>query len=399
MIVIGLGGVFMHNFDEVINRRNTSSVKWDNLKNLYGRDDLIPLWVADMDFKSPPAVIKALKERADHGVYGYTFPSEEYYNAVINWMERRHNWHIDKEWISYAPSVVAALSYCIRAFTEPGDKIIIQTPVYHPFYSTIEENERIVVKNPLIHRDGKYYMDFDDLERKAKDGAKMLILCSPHNPVGRVWTKEELKRLADICLENNILVVSDEIHFDIVFKGNEHTVFASLSPEVADNCVVLTSPSKTFNLAGLQVSNVIIPNEMLRMKFRKEENKDHISSPNVFAQRALIAAYDHSEEWLDELLKYLEGNRDFFIDYINKRIPKLKVTESEGTYLMWVDCTELGMNPQQLKEFFVNQCKVALNEGKMFGEEGNTFQRFNIGCPRSILEEALNRIERAINMA
>ena len=389
----------MHNFDEVINRRNTSSVKWDNLKNLYGRDDLIPLWVADMDFKSPPAVIKALKERADHGVYGYTFPSEEYYNAVINWMERRHNWHIDKEWISYAPSVVAALSYCIRAFTEPGDKIIIQTPVYHPFYSTIEENERIVVKNPLIHRDGKYYMDFDDLERKAKDGAKMLILCSPHNPVGRVWTKEELKRLADICLENNILVVSDEIHFDIVFKGNEHTVFASLSPEVADNCVVLTSPSKTFNLAGLQVSNVIIPNEMLRMKFRKEENKDHISSPNVFAQRALIAAYDHSEEWLDELLKYLEGNRDFFIDYINKRIPKLKVTESEGTYLMWVDCTELGMNPQQLKEFFVNQCKVALNEGKMFGEEGNTFQRFNIGCPRSILEEALNRIERAINMA
>jgi len=399
MIVIGLGGVFMHNFDEVINRRNTSSVKWDNLKNLYGRDDLIPLWVADMDFKSPPAVIKALKERADHGVYGYTFPSEEYYNAVINWMERRHNWHIDKEWISYAPSVVAALSYCIRAFTEPGDKIIIQTPVYHPFYSTIEENERIVVKNPLIHRDGKYYMDFDDLERKAKDGAKMLILCSPHNPVGRVWTKEELKRLADICLENNILVVSDEIHFDIVFKGNEHTVFASLSPEVADNCVVLTSPSKTFNLAGLQVSNVIIPNEMLRMKFRKEENKDHISSPNVFAQRALIAAYDHSEEWLDELLKYLEGNRDFFIDYINKRIPKLKVTESEGTYLMWVDCTELGMNPQQLKEFFVNKCKVALNEGKMFGEEGNTFQRFNIGCPRSILEEALNRIERAINMA
>lgn len=389
----------MHNFDEVINRRNTSSVKWDNLKNLYGRDDLIPLWVADMDFKSPPAVIKALKERADHGVYGYTFPSEEYYNAVINWMERRHNWHIDKEWISYAPSVVAALSYCIRAFTEPGDKIIIQTPVYHPFYSTIEENERIVVKNPLIHRDGKYYMDFDDLERKAKDGAKMLILCSPHNPVGRVWTKEELKRLADICLENNILVVSDEIHFDIVFKGNEHTVFASLSPEVADNCVVLTSPSKTFNLAGLQVSNVIIPNEMLRMKFRKEENKDHISSPNVFAQRALIAAYDHSEEWLDELLKYLEGNRDFFIDYINKRIPKLKVTESEGTYLMWVDCTELGMNPQQLKEFFVNQCKVALNEGKMFSEEGNTFQRFNIGCPRSILEEALNRIERAINMA
>lgn len=389
----------MHNFDEVINRRNTSSVKWDNLKNLYGRDDLIPLWVADMDFKSPPAVIKALKERADHGVYGYTFPSEEYYNAVINWMERRHNWHIDKEWISYAPSVVAALSYCIRAFTEPGDKIIIQTPVYHPFYSTIEENERIVVKNPLIHRDGKYYMDFDDLERKAKDGAKMLILCSPHNPVGRVWTKEELKRLADICLENNILVVSDEIHFDIVFKGNEHTVFASLSPEVADNCVVLTSPSKTFNLAGLQVSNVIIPNEMLRMKFRKEENKDHISSPNVFAQRALIAAYDHSEEWLDELLKYLEGNRDFFIDYINKRIPKLKVTESEGTYLMWVDCTELGMNPQQLKEFFVNKCKVALNEGKMFSEEGNTFQRFNIGCPRSILEEALNRIERAINMA
>ncbi len=388
----------MYNFDRIIDRRNTNSVKWDNLKNLYGKEDLLPLWVADMDFQAPPYVIEALRRRADHGVFGYTFPSNEYYKAVISWMGKRHNWHIEKEWITFTPTVVTALSYAIRAFTQPGDKIIIQTPVYHPFYKVIEDNERIIVKNPLVFRDGKYHMDFEDLEEKVKDGAKMLMLCSPHNPVGRVWTKEELKRLTEICLKNNVLIVSDEIHFDIVYKGYEHTVLASLSPEIRDNCVILTSPSKTFNLAGLQVSNAIIPNELLRMKFRKEINKDHISSPNIFAERALIAAYEYSEDWLDELLEYLEANRDFFIDYMKKRIPKLKPINPEGTYLIWVDCTELGMNPGELKDFFVNKCKLALNEGQMFGEEGKAFQRFNIGCPRPILEETLYRIEMAINM-
>ncbi len=388
----------MYNFDKIINRRGTISSKWDSLKKLYGREDLLPLWVADMDFESPPEVIKALIERAYHGVYGYNFISDEYYEAVISWMKRRHNWHIEKEWITYTPGVVPAISYAIKAFTQPGDKIIIQTPVYHPFYKVIEENERRIVKNPLIYRDGKYYMDFEDLERKIDPGVRMLILCSPHNPVGRVWTEEELLRLAEICLKNNILVVSDEIHFDIVYKGHKHRVFASLSDEIRDNSVVLTAPSKTFNIAGLQVSNVIISNEILRMKFRKEVNKDHISSPNVFGERALIACYNQSEAWLDALLEYLEGNRNFFIDYIEKNIPKLKPVKPEGTYLVWVDCSELGMEPDELRDFFLNKCRLALNDGKMFGEEGSTFQRFNIGCPRSVLEEALKRIEEAINM-
>jgi cystathionine beta-lyase len=387
----------MYNFDKIINRRGTMSVKWDNLKNLYGRGDLLPLWVADMDFEAPPEVIRALMERAEHGVYGYTFISDEYYDAVIGWMKRRHNWQIEREWITFTPGVVPALSYAIRAFTQPGDKIIVQTPVYHPFYHAIEANERLIVKNPLIYKDGKYHMDFDHLERNIDDRVKMLILCSPHNPVGRVWTKEELRKLADICFKYDILVVSDEIHFDIVYKGHEHTVFANLSYEASQNCVVLTAPSKTFNLAGLQVSNAIIPNELLRLKFRNELNKDHILSPNVFGERALIAAYNRSEGWLEALLEYLEENRDFFIEYMEKNIPKLKPVKPEGTYLVWVDCTELGMNPKQLRDFFVNKCKLALNDGQMFGEEGSLFQRFNIGCPRSILEEALYRIEIAVN--
>lgn len=389
----------MYSFDSIINRVGTNSVKWDNLKELYGRDDLIPLWVADMDFKAPSEIVEALKDRVEHNVYGYTFPSDKYYNAVISWMKRRHNWTIERDWIVYTPGVVPALSYAIRAFTKPGDKIILQSPVYHPFYSAIEDNGRHVVNNPLTYKDGKYYMDYEDLESKIDSKTKLLILCNPHNPVGRVWTKNELRKLADICIKNDILIISDEIHFDIVYRGNEHTVFGSLSPEISANSIVLTAPSKTFNVAGLQVSNVIIPNRKLRERFAMETEKDHISSPNIFGGEALIAAYDKCEYWLKELLDYLEGNRDFFINFIEERIPKLKIVNPEGTYLMWVDCSELNMNPEELSDFFVNKCRVALNSGEMFGEEGKAFQRFNIGCPRSILKEALERIERAISMA
>lgn len=389
----------MYSFDSIINRVGTNSVKWDNLKELYDRDDLIPLWVADMDFKAPSEIVEALKDRVEHNVYGYTFPSDKYYNAVISWMKRRHNWTIERDWIVYTPGVVPALSYAIRAFTKPGDKIILQSPVYHPFYSAIEDNGRHVVNNPLTYKDGKYYMDYEDLESKIDSKTKLLILCNPHNPVGRVWTKNELRKLADICIKNDILIISDEIHFDIVYRGNEHTVFGSLSPEISANSIVLTAPSKTFNVAGLQVSNVIIPNRKLRERFAMETEKDHISSPNIFGGEALIAAYDKCEYWLEELLDYLEGNRDFFINFIEERIPKLKIVNPEGTYLMWVDCSELNMNPEELSDFFVNKCRVALNSGEMFGEEGKAFQRFNIGCPRSILKEALERIERAISMA
>lgn len=388
----------MYDFDSLIDRRNTSCEKWDDLVALFGRDDLIPLWVADMDFPTATPITEALKKRIEHNVFGYTFPSDEYYEAVIGWINRRHNWKVRREWITYTPGVVPGLSYCVRAFTEPGDKVIIQTPVYPPFYSVIKDNGREIVQNPLKLEDGKYHMDYDDLEKKIDSKTKMLILCSPHNPVGRVWKEEELKRLADICMRNNILIVSDEIHFDIVYNGNKHVVFGSISDEVRDNCVVLTAPSKTFNIAGLQVSNVIISNDELRKKFRYELQKDHISSPNIFGGEALIAAYNESEEWLEELLKYLEGNRDFFIDYINERIPKLKAIKPEGTYLIWVDCNGLNMDPDEIRDFFTNKCRLALNDGRTFGEEGKGFMRFNIGCPRSLLKEALERIEKGIDM-
>lgn len=390
------GEMGMYDFDQLIERRNTDCVKWDNLEKIYGSKDLLPLWVADMDFPVAPAISEAIRKRAEHGVYGYNFISDRYFEAVINWMERRHNWTIDKDWIIFSPGVVPALSYGVRAFTQPGDNVIIQSPVYHPFYKAIELNGRQIRTNPLVERDGRFYMDYEDLERKIDSRTKLLILCSPHNPVGRVWTEEELKRLGEICLKHNIIVISDEIHFDIVFKGYKHTVFANISKELRDISIICTAPSKTFNIAGLHTSNIIIANEKLREKYKREVSKDSISTPNIFGAEALIAAYNEGEDWLDSLIEYLEGNRDYFIDYVSKNIPQLRVIKSEGTYLLWVDCSGLGMDSEGLRDFFTNRCKLALNHGSMFGVEGELFQRFNIGCPRSILEEALTRIEKEI---
>lgn len=386
----------MYDFDSITNRYKTNSLKWDGLKEKYGREDLIPLWVADMDFKVSPAIMKSLQERIKHPIYGYMYCSDDYYESIIRWMKRRHSWEVEKEWIVFTPGVVSALSYAIRAFTKPGDNIIVQSPIYHPFYSTIENNKRNVVINPLIYKNGTYYMDYKDLERKIDSKTKLLLLCSPHNPIGRVWTKEELSKLGEICLRNNIIIISDEVHFDLVYREHTHTVMANVSPEIRDNCIICTSPSKTFNIAGLQISNIIIPNNELRKKYDDELKKDHIVRPNIFGQGALIAAYDESEEWLDSLIRYLEENKNFFIDFIETRIPKLKVVKPQGTYLLWVDCSGLNMNSEELKEFFLNKCRLALNHGEIFGEEGKLFQRFNIACPRTVLEEVLLRIEEAI---
>lgn len=387
----------MYNFDDLIDRRNTNCMKWDRLEELFGGTGLLPLWVADMDFSAPPAVLKAIKERTNHPIFGYNYSSDEYYQAVISWMKRRHNWNIDREWILFTPGVVPALSYSVKAYTEPDDNIIIQSPVYRPFYTTIENNGRNIITNPLIYRDGRYFMDYEDLEAKIDSKTKLLILCSPHNPVGRVWTKEELTKLGEICLKNDIIIISDEIHFDIVYKGYDHTVLANVSPEIRERCIICTAPSKTFNIAGLQISNIIIPNNELRKKYSLELEKDHIIRPNVFGEEALVAAYNESEDWLDSLLEYLEKNRDFFISFVDKNIPQLKVVKPEGTYLLWVDFSDLGMNSEELRDFLVNKCKLAVNPGEMFGKESGLFQRFNIGCPRSILEEALIRIEKAVN--
>lgn len=386
----------MYDFHKIINRYGTNSMKWDGLKAVFNKDDLLPLWVADMDFEVAPAITRALEERIKHPIYGYMYLTDEYYKSIVDWMKRRHKWEIDRDWIVFTPGVVSAVSYAIRALTEVGDNIIIQSPVYHLFKMVIENNDRNVVTNPLIHKDGTYYMDLEDLERKIDSKTKILILCSPHNPVGRVWTKEELNKLGEICLKNNIIIVSDEIHFDLIYKGNAHTVLAKVSPEIRENCIVCTAISKAFNVAGLQISNIIIPNKDIKEKYTRELERDHILKPNVFGEGVLKAAYNESEGWLDSLMEYLEENKNFFIDFIGTRIPELKVIKPEGTFLLWVDCSGLNMSSDELNEFFLNKCKLALNSGELFGEEGKLFQRFNIACSRHVLEEALIRIEKAI---
>ena len=386
----------MYDFQQVIPRKNTNSMKWDKLIEGYKRDDLLPMWVADMDFLVSPHITDAINKRLQKPVLGYTFCSDDYYDAVANWMKKRHNWDIKREWIVFTPGVVPALSYAIRAYSEIRDSVVIQTPVYHLFKQTIINNQRNVITNPLKYENGRYSMDFEDLEKKIDSKTKLLILCSPHNPVGRVWTVEELTKLSEICLKNNIKIISDEIHFDLIYKDYKHTVLPTISNEIRDNSIICTAPSKTFNLAGMQVSNIIIPNKEMRDKYNWQLEIDHIGKPNSFGEAALVAAYNDSEQWLDSLIAYIEQTKDYFIDYIEKHIPQLKVINPEGTYLLWVDCSKLGMNSQELKDFFVNECKLALNHGQMFGEEGDLFQRFNIACSRSLVQEALDRMKQEI---
>ncbi|RFB15014.1 pyridoxal phosphate-dependent aminotransferase [Bacillus sp. HNG] len=385
-----------YNFDESINRLQTNSVKWDEVENLFGDKEILPMWVADMDFKSPQPVIEALKKRADHGIYGYTTRPDSYYEATVRWMKRRHKWTIEKDWITFTPGVVPALGIIVQSFTNPGDKIIIQQPVYYPFMSVIEKNGREIVNNPLRLENGRYYMDFEDLEKKIDPSVKMIIISNPHNPVGRVWEKDELTKLEEICLKHNILVVSDEIHSDLVYEGNVHTPFASISDEFAGRSITCTAPSKTFNLAGLQTSNMIIPNQELRERFNKALEDRFIGMTNTFGVTALIAAYEEGEEWLDQLLVYLKGNLDFLNDYIKSNIPEVKVIKPDATYLVWLDCRELGLDAKKLEEVIQKQGKVAFDEGYIFGKEGEGFTRINIACPRVLLEEGLKRFSDAL---
>lgn len=390
------GGYSMnYDFDKIVERRNTSCVKWDA-----GDKDVLPMWVADMDFEVLPEILEAVKKRAEHGVYGYTLFSDEYYNAVISWVKEKHNWDIKKEWIIYSPGVVTGLNLIVKALNQVGDKVVIQTPVYYPFYRAIENNGFRVLKNPLKFEDGKYKMDFEDLEKKLKDKrVKTLILCSPHNPVGRVWTKDELKRLGDLCLQNGVTIISDEIHSDIIYKENEHTTFASISKEFENNSIVCMSASKTFNLAGLRTSSLIIPNEVLRRKVINVIDSVGNAEPNAFSECATVAAYNYGKQWLSEMIDYLKGNLNFMKEYINENMPYIKVIEPEGTYLAWLDFRALEMEPNELHEFILKKAKVWFDEGYIFGYEGNGFERINLACPRIILKEALERINKAINQS
>lgn len=386
-----------YDFDKVINRLNTASVKWDEVDRIFGDKDLLPLWVADMDFQVPAPVTDALRERVEHGIFGYTERPESYYEAVIGWMERRHEWSVQKEWICHCPGVVPALSYLVQVFTEPGDKVIIQPPVYHPFTSVVTDNGREVVHNPLKYEQGRYFMDFEDLRQKMDPSVKLLILCNPHNPGGRVWTKEELTELGNICLENNVMVISDEIHGDLILKGHKHIPFAAISEEFAQNSIICTAPSKTFNMAGMQTSNIIIPNKEYREAFQKMMSKLVLRMTNTFGVVATEAAYRHGDEWLDQLLAYLQGNLDFLTEYIETHIKGIKVIQPESTYLVWLDCRELGMDTKGLQEFMGKQAKVAVNQGHVFGPGGEQFIRLNMACPRSLIEEGLERIAKAVS--
>ena len=389
----------IYDFDHVWHRKNTGSIKWDGLEKLFGDADLLPMWVADMDFKVPQPVIDALKQQANHGIFGYTIRPESYNEAVAQWFSRRHNFQIEKDWLVFTPGVVPALSMIVQTFTEPGDKIIIQPPVYYPFSNVVKRQQRKLVENPLTFDGERYTMDFVDLERKIDPDVKMLILCSPHNPVGRVWTAEELHQLGELCVKHNILVVADEIHGDLVRKGYRHTPFASLSETFAQQSITCTAPSKTFNLAGLQASHVIIPNERHRRAFKATINTLGLGLPNTFAIAAVEAAYRHGEDWLRQLLDYLEANIQFLTSYIEQNIPQIKVIQPEGTYLVWLDCRSLNLNAKQLQTLMQKEAKVALDEGAIFGTGGAGFERINVACPRSTLEEGLKRIKKAVKRA
>ncbi|MCM3634587.1 MalY/PatB family protein [Paenibacillus camelliae] len=385
-----------YNFDELIERRNTRSYKWDQVKTLFGDEDILPLWVADMDFYSPPAVRKVIQERAEIGIFGYSFRTPSYLESITNWFKRRHQWTIKSDWIVDVPSVVTTLSLSIDLFTEKGDSVVIQSPVYYPFYDVIKGNGRKIERNPLQMINGRYEMDFAHLETLFAAGAKMMLLCNPHNPGGRVWERETLERLAQLALQYNVIIVSDEIHCDLTFPEHPYTPFASLSEEVANITVTALAATKTFNLPGLHTSFAVISNPSMRAIFDQRVKVLSIHMASHFAQDAVQAAYNESEQWLEDMLVYVKGNMDYAVAYLAEHAPAIKPLLSEGTYLLWLDCRAISEEPAVLKELMHKKAKVAFNEGSMFGVEGAGWLRVNMACPRSILEQALKQFADAI---
>jgi cysteine-S-conjugate beta-lyase len=385
-----------YDFDKVVDRTGTESLKWVYPRKVLGVANAIPMWVADMDFEAPPAVVEAVRRRAEHGIYGYPLVPPSFYAAAIGWLKRRHGWAVEKSWMAMTPGIVSALNYCVRAFTRPGDPVVIQTPVYHPFYYAIENNARRVVRNPLRFDGRRFAMDLDDLRTKIDAPGRMLILCSPHNPVGRVWNRDELEALGRIAVERDLLVVADEIHHDLVYRGHRHHVLASLSPELAQQTITCIAPSKTFNTAGLATAAVVAANPDLHKKFEDEEERSGFDLGNVLGIVAFEAAYTHGEDWLEELLPYLEANVDFLGKFLLDRVPGVRLIRPEGTYLALLDCRGLGIASDELNRFFLTKAQVYFSDGVQFGRELEGFVRLNFGCPRALLKAALERIERAV---
>lgn len=380
-----------HNFDGLL------SNKWNFRKESVGREDVIPMWVADMDFETAPAVQEALVERAERGIYGYARVTKEYNDAVIGWFEKRHQWTIQPEWLVNTPGVVTALYIGVQAFSQLGDYILIQTPIYHPFFRVIHKTKRKVLENPLVKTQNGYEIDFADFEQKIiAYKPKVFILCNPHNPLGKVYTREELTRLGEICINYNVQIIVDEIHCDIVYSGAKHISFATLGEQFANHAVICTAPSKTFNLAGLRNSNIVIPNVELRDNFKEVLEFVGIPKPSLFPLIATQAAYEKGEEWLDQVLAYIEENRDYATDRIGKNLPKLTVNHPDGTYFLWVDFNAYGLSKEELEKFLIDEAGVWFNQGYIFGTQGEGFVRINIACPKSLLEKALAQIETAI---
>ena len=394
-----------YDFDRVVNRKGTASMKWDTVSSLFGEEDILPMWVADMDFPSAKPITDAIIERAEHQIFGYTLPEKSVTGAIVDRIQQKYGWIINPEWIVFTPGVIPSIHAAIRAFTHPGDDIIIQGPVYYPFWSAIHDCGCQVANNQLKLLDRHYEIDYNDLKSKfaPKDGmsptasrARMMILCSPHNPVGRVWTRDELVQMGEIVIERGALMLSDEIHCELLFKGAKHIPFASISKEFEQHSMLCMAPSKTFNLAGLNASIIIIPNEELRLRFNAAKH-GIVTRVNLFGLTAMEAAYRHGDEWLAQLLDYLQGNLDYLMAYLEQKIPRIGVIKPEGTYLVWLDCRKLGLDDAELRSFMRKKARVGLDDGYLFGPSGSGFQRINIACPRSTLSEALLRIEEAVS--
>ena len=382
-------------FDRPVERRGTLSYKWDQSEKLFGDPDVLPLWVADMDFPCPPEVVEAVCRRAAEGVYGYTIRDEACVQAVVDWFKRRHGWAIDPAWLVDSPGVVTSLSLAVELFTRPGDRVIVQSPVYYPFYSVVRMNGREVARNPLVIRDGKYEVDWDHLERLMRDGAAMMLLCSPHNPGGRVWTREELARLGDMAGRYGVFVVSDEIHADLVFPGHVHVPFPSASASFAEQCMVCIAPTKTFNMPGIQASFAIIPDPDRRRQFEHRLRALSLHMTPFFSPVAVKAAYTKGEAWLDAVLAYIRGNLDFAMAFLQERLSEVRPMDPEGTYLLWIDCRALGLGAAGMRDLMYREAKVAFSEGSIFGPDGEGFVRINVACRRRLLAEALERFAAA----
>lgn len=386
----------MGDFTKVHNRKVTHSLKWDQLNAVFQTDDVLPMWVADMDFKAPNVVNEALKQRAEHGFYGYTVINDKLKQKVVNWVADEHNWSTKIDSLVFSPGVIPSINSAIQIFTNPGDKILIQTPVYTPFFNLIKSNKREIIEQELIHKNNKYEIDFDDFEQKIKSGIKAFILCSPHNPVGRVWRRDELEKIAEICLANDVLIFSDEIHADLTLKNYQHIPIASLSEEVSKQTITFMSPTKTFNLAGLQISYIIAENNQMKTKLANELDRQGLNAMNTMGVVALDAVSPDGKPWLDDLLNVVEDNKNYVVKRFEEET-SLKVIDAEGTYLLWINCESLKLSDDELNKFFIKDAKVGLNRGSAYGKLGEQFMRMNIACPKELIIEGTNRIINALN--